>query len=173
MAISTILDVFNMIAKALITLFVGFVIAKLVSRIARRVMAEAELNRILAKAGIRPASDSLGMLLEYLIYTITILVILQQLGLTSIVIGIISIIAFIVCGFLLILTIRDVIPNMVTGVILRKKLRSHLGKQVRIGAVEGKLDHIGLVASIIRKDEDHYIPHLYTSKKNITLLRAN
>ncbi len=161
------------IAIALITLFAGFIIAKLASRIAKKLLAEAELNRILVSAGFKPLSDALGTILEYVIYTATLLVILQQFGLTKIVLGIIATLAVIIIGISILLAFRDFIPNAVAGLFLRKKAKQHIGKKVQIGAVTGTLEKFGIISSTIRDKDEHCVPHLYTSKQKITRLRAN
>ena len=170
--ISTLHTVFTKISMALLTLFIGFIIAKLAGKIAKRVMAEAELNRILVSAGFKPLSDALGIIIEYVIYAATILVILQQFGLTTIVLSILAVMAAIIILFSLLLAVRDFIPNAVAGLFIRKKLKRLLGKRVRIGNITGKLEHIGIVRSTIRDKDEHCVPHFYTSKNEITLLRA-
>lgn len=135
-------------------------------------MAEAELNRILTAAGFRPLSDALGVILEYIIYAATVLVILQQFGLTEIVLGIIAVIAIVAIGFSLVLAVRDFIPNAIVGLFLRKKMKKFLGKKICIGDVSGRLEHYGIVASVIKNKDEYYVPHLYTSRQEITRLRA-
>jgi len=166
-------NVLNTITVALITILVGFIIAKLASRIAKRVMKEAELNRILAKAGLRPFSDTIGSLIEYLLYMATLLIVLQQLGLTTLVLGIIIIIAAIVIGFILLLAVRNFIPNALVGIFVRQRMKRYLGKKVRLGSITGRLEHIGIVASVIKNADEHSIPHLYASKQKIKPLRAS
>jgi len=155
---------YSQIAVALITIFVGVIIAKLAGRVTKRVLAEAELNKILVRAGFKPMSDAVGALVEYCIYIATVLVLLQQFGLTEIVLGIIAIIALAVIAFSLTLTVRDFIPNAIVGLYIRKRMQSKLGKQVQIGAVKGRLEHFGVVASTIKNEDENYVPHLYSSK---------
>ncbi len=171
--LETVHSIFSRIAVAAITIFVGFIIAKLAGRITKRVLAEAELNRVLTAAGIKPLSDTLGTILEYVIYTATVLVVLQQFGLTKFVVGIIAALGIVVLAFLIILTVRDFVPNAIVGMFLRKKMKKHLGKNIRIGAVAGTLENIGIVGSVLKNKDEHYVPHLYASKQKITPLRAS
>jgi small-conductance mechanosensitive channel len=164
---------FTKISIALLTLFIGFIIAKLAGKIAKRIMAEAELNRILVAAGFKPLSDAFGVIIEYIIYAATILVILQQFGLTTVVLSILGAIAAVIIIFSLLLAIRDFIPNAVAGLFVRKKLKKFLGKKVQIGTVRGRLENIGIVNSTLRDKDEHCVPHFYTSRKEITRPRAN
>lgn len=149
---------------ALIVFFVGFIIAKLTARILKKLLAEAELNRILESAGFKPISNSIASLVQYVIYTVTLFIILQQFGLTKIVLIIVVIIAFLVFAFSLLLAVRDFVPNAVAGLWLRKKLRPYIGKNIKIGNVKGRLKRVGVVSSIIKDEEEYHVPHLYASK---------
>jgi len=161
---SFIQEAYGQIAAALITVLVGFIIAKVSGRLAKRIFAEAELNRILIRAGFKPISDAFGTAIEYLIYAATFLLILQQFGLTEIVLVIIAIIAIAVIGFSLTLTIRDFIPNAIIGMLIRKRMKAKLGKNVQIGLIKGKLKRIGIVSSTVVDKDEYYVPHLYSSK---------
>ncbi len=173
MVFDLILNVINEIAAAIIIVFVGFIIAKLAGKIAKRVMAEAELNRILKTAGFSPLSDTIGKMIEYIIYILTILAALQSLGLTEIVSAILILAAIAILSFILILTIKEFIPNAIMGIILRKKIKQYLGKKVQIGEIEGKLERIGIVSIIIKNGDEHSLPHTYTARQKITQLQAN
>jgi small conductance mechanosensitive channel len=109
-------------------------------------------------------SDAFGALVEFALYLATLIIILQQFGLATITLWIIGSIAVIVVFFSLTLTVRDFIPNFIIGLIIRKKLKAKLGKHVRFGMISGKLEQVGIVASTIRNSDEHYVPHLYTSK---------
>ncbi len=158
---------------AIIIFFIGFIIAKLTSRILKKVLAEAEINRILETAGFKPISNTIASLVKYIIYIITVFIILQQFGLTKLVLAIIVITSTIILTISILLAIRDFIPNFAAGIFLRKKAKKFIGKQVQIGTVKGKLVNFGLMGSIIKNKEQYYIPHLYTSKQKITQSRAD
>ncbi|VVB81381.1 Mechanosensitive ion channel [uncultured archaeon] len=149
---------------AFIVFFAGFLIAKLSSRILKKFLAEAELNRILESAGFKPISNSIASIVQYIIYTATLFIILQQFGLTKIVLIIIVILAFLVIAVSFLLAVRDFVPNVVAGLWLRKKLKPHIGKNIKIGNVKGKLKRVGIVSSIIEDREEYHVPHLYASK---------
>ncbi len=160
----TIENFLTKIEIALIVFFVGFIIAKLAARILRKLLAEAELNRILESAGFKPISNSIAALVQYVIYTATLFIILQQFGLTKIVLIIVVILAFLVFAFSFLLAVRDFVPNAVAGLWLRKKLKPYIGKNIKIGNVKGRLKRVGVVASIIKDKEEYHVPHLYASK---------
>lgn len=157
-------EIYDKFAVAIIILLAGFIIAKIAGKIVKRILAEADINKILAKAKVTPMSDALGGIVEYALYLATIIVVLQQFGLANITLWIIGTIAIVVILFSLTLTIRDFIPNAIAGLFIKKRLNAKLGKQVKIGIISGRLEHVGIVASTIRNSDEQYVPHLYTSK---------
>ena len=156
--------IYNTFAVAVIIMLAGFIISKIVGKIVKRVLANVELNKVLAKAKFTPMSDAVGGIVEYVLYFATLLVALQQFGLANITVWIVGIIAAIVIIFSLTLTARDFIPNAVVGLFIRKRLNAKLGKQVQIGMISGKLVHVGAVNSTIRSKDEYCVPHLYASK---------
>lgn len=154
----------NYAITGMLTLFIGFIIAKFAGRIVKRILKEAEINRVLATAGMK-LDEIFGRIVEYTIYAITVLIILQQRGWTLLVVGILGLFFGALILFSLALAIKQFIPNAITGLFIRRKLKPFLNKRVRIGMVSGKLVHIGISESIVHDKEDHYIPHIYTSKE--------
>lgn len=153
------------LAIASIMLFAGFLIATLAGKLVRRVLAEAELNRILVKAGFTPASNTIAVVVEYLIYVITLITVLQQFGLARIVLWVLGVAVAVIVVVSFLLTIRDVLPNLVAGLFVRRRLKSFIGKKLSLGSVSGKLERIGVVASVVRDGDEHHVPHVYTLRR--------
>lgn len=162
----------NRLVVPIVTLLIGFLIGKIAGKLSRRVLAEAEINRLLAAAGMA-LDDLLARCVEYGVYGITILILLQQFGLTKIAIGFIIAIVAILIGFSLVLAIRDFVPNFFAGFIVKKTLEPHLNKTIKIGMTKGKLKKIGVTECIIEDKEEHHVPHRYTVNSGIKQLRAN
>jgi len=167
MSIDFLFTIAQKIAAAILIILAGFIIAKLASKFISRILAEAELNRIMKAAGFQPISDTIGYLIEYLIYAGTILMALQQVGLTNIVLGFLVAVAAIVIIISLTLTLRDFVPNAVTGLFMRSELTKKAGQSVRIGVVDGRLLRVGITSSVIDDNGEHYVPHLYTARNKI------
>jgi len=165
MWINVLYQISRNIASAFIIVFAGFVLAKLLGKLTKRILAEAELNRILKKTGFKPISNKIAKTTEYLIYALTILFALQQLKITTIVLGILLTITISVIIFSIILTCKDFLPNYFAGFTVKKKLAKKIGKHITIGNVKGTLQHIEIVGSTIQSDEKYYVPHKYTLTK--------
>ena len=156
----------------IVSLFLGIVIAKLSGKITKHILAQAEINRLLKKSGIKAIDQRVGSMVEWAIYIFTILFILQQLGLTRVVLTILVIASTLIITLSAIIAFRNFIPNAVQGLFIRKELDRHVGKKVEIGSVKGRLKKVGIIQSIIIDGEKHYIPHVY-SQKHIKQLQAS
>lgn len=152
-----------------VTILIGITLAKILGRVTQRLLAEAEVNRLLKQSGVKAIDQRVGSLVEWAIYSITGLTVLQELGLTRIAIGIVIIGGSTLIGLSILLALRSFVPNYVHGFKVRKELKNKIGKEVKIGMVEGKLLKIGRIQSIIMEKEKHYLPHSYTAKQ----LQAN
>lgn len=151
-------------ATVLVTIFLGFVVAKLLGRLVNRILSEAEINRLLKQSGIKAIDQRIARIVEIAVYVITVLVVLQQLGLTQIVIAIIVIATALALGLFLFLALKSNVPNFLKGFAVRKELKKHVGDIIEIGGVKGKLTKVGLIQSLIHEKEKIYIPHSYSAK---------
>ena len=152
-----------------VTIFLGIILAKLLGKITKHVLEQAEINRLLRQSGVQAIDERIAKIVEYTIYAFAMLLILQELGLTRIVLGILIIAAAIVLTATILLAIRNFIPNMIHGPKVKKEYKDKIGKTVKIGSVKGKLLKIGIIQSVVSDREKHYITHTYTIRQ----LQAN
>ena len=70
---------------AIIILLIGFVIARILSNLTKKLLQELETNRILKEqAGVKiQVEEFIASLVKYLIYFIAVIMALNQLGLTT------------------------------------------------------------------------------------------
>ncbi|MBW3018624.1 mechanosensitive ion channel [Candidatus Woesearchaeota archaeon] len=165
-AIVTAETVLYTIATVLITLFVGVIIAKLAGRLIKRILAEAEINRLLKDSGLKAIDQRVASLVEITIYVITGLLILQALGLTQMTLGIVIVAGTLAIAAFLFLTLRTFIPNWIQGFSVRKELRKQIGKDIQIGTIKGRLLEVKPSYCVIKERERIYIPHRYTASSN-------
>lgn len=148
----------------IVILLVGFIIAKLAGKITKRIFHETELDAILKTAGLPPLSNGIALVAEILIAIGTILFVLERLGLAIIAISIAGILIGTVILGTLFVAIRDAIPNILFGFIVRGKIKQMEGKQVKIGMAKGKLAKIGMIDSVLENGDTIHVPHVYTAK---------
>lgn len=135
---------------AFITLIIGFLAAKLVHKIVRWIVVEFKLGFKL-----------LPTFVEQVLYLVTLVVVLVELGLGRFLLGLLL---FIIAGILFwfLLGIKDVVSNLLALRFVSLNLTP--GRNVQIGSVSGSVKRIGWCSTIITNGEEHSIPHIYTKK---------
>ena len=129
---------------AFITLFVGLLISRIIGKTARRMLAEAELSKLFAAKGARSIGDIIGGSIEGLLYLVTGIIVLQQLGLAHIVLNAGIILLLLLAAIIIFFAVRE-IPNLITGFLMKKNVERLAGAQVQVGSIEGKLKNAGLL----------------------------
>ena len=147
-----------------ITLFIGFLVSRIIGKAARRMLAEAEINKLFAAKGARSMSDIIGGSIEGILYLVTIIIVLQQIGLATVVLHAGLVLLALVAALLLFFTLRE-IPNLAYGLLMRKSVTRCKDLPVKVGAIEGRLESAGLLSiNIVGKDAFH-IPYSFAWKK--------
>ena len=156
---------------AVLILFIGFIIGKLIGKTLFRIFNNLEINSMLRSLGIKvDAEKKISSLAEYFVYFITIIIFLNNLGVTTTIIYILAgAVAIVFIGYSL-LAMKDFIPNMFAGFYINKHRMIRKGGLVRAGSVEGRVVEINLIETKIRtKDGDIvYIPNSTLTKTGVT-----
>lgn len=160
---------------AVITLFIGIIIGRFVGKLLKRVLSEVELDNLIKKTTKIKFSleDGISGFAAYFIYFITIIMALNQLGITTRLLEIISVAILIIIVLSVLLGIREFIPNVMSGIFIHQKRFIRVGDKVRIGEVEGKITKVSLTETWIRtKNGDLiYMPNSLLTKKEVVKLK--
>jgi len=164
------------IITAVIILLVGLTVGKLLGRIVQRVLHGMEADAILKRAtqaDIR-VEQTFGSFTSYLIYAITVVIVLNQLNVTT------TILQIIIAGIIIIiivaaaLAVKDFIPNAFAGFYILKNKMLEEGQAVRIKGVEGRVVTVTLIETKLQtKDGDMvHIPNSSITKSELVKLKA-
>ena len=160
---------------ALITLFIGIIIGRFVGKFLKRILGEIELDNIIKKATKIKFSleDGISGFASYFIYFITIIMALNQLGVTTRVLEFISFAILIIIVLSVLLGIREFIPNVMSGIFIHQKRFIRVGDKVKIGEVEGEITKVSLTETWIRtkKGDLIYMPNSLLTKKEVVKLK--
>lgn len=156
---------------AFVTLIAGFLIARLVGKIVGFVLKEAELNSILESAGFHPWNVEVGLVVERLLQGVTLIVVLQQFDIARVVLELLGAMVGILLLIGLILSVRNIAPNLAAYLLLRKKLKSILGESVSVGSVSGKVVKVGFVRTWLEDTDVFVVSHRYALKNGIKPIR--
>ncbi len=155
-------DYFYQIIAGFIMLLVGFGLGVLAKRFSRKGLQEIGFNRILRIINVPYNGEEIvSSLLSYIIYLVTIIFFLQQLGITSIVLYLLlgAVLMIIILSF--VVGLKDVIPNFIAGLFLRGKNSLHVGMRVQVKEISGKIDKIGHLETEIETEQGDilYVPN--------------
>ena len=158
----------NMIV-AIVILLVGFIIGKILGRLTQKILHEVEVNRILKKAtSVKVNLESIvAHFVTYFIYFIAIIMALNQLGLTTTILYIISIAIIALIVLSVFLGIKDFFPNMIAGFFIYSKRFVERGDVIEVKGITGKVERISLVETTLKtKNGDLiYIPNSMFTKE--------
>jgi small-conductance mechanosensitive channel len=160
----------NNVIAAVVILLIGFIIGKLAGRFIQKALHEAELDKILKKAGAKVTFEkALSQITEYFIYFITIIFALNQLGITTVVLYIIALAAMVILVISAFLGLKDFIPNFIAGLVIYRRDLIKEGKKVSINGVSGKVHKLSLLDTIIKtpKGDIIHIPNSVVVKSKI------
>ena len=160
---------------AIIILLIGFVIARILSNLTKKLLQELETNRILKEqAGVKiQVEEFIASLVKYLIYFIAVIMALNQLGLTTTLLSILLIIILAILVGFIILAFKDFIPNIVAGFMIHQKEKIQPGDKIRVKDIEGEVIHVNLVETRMKtkKKDIVYIPNSMLTKNEVIKLK--
>lgn len=156
---------------ATIILLVGLLMGSVTKKILRKLLQEIELDKVIKKLGKKYSLEKrLSNLAAYLIYIITFFFVLDYLKITFIILYIILGVLLLIIGGTFLLGIKDFIPNFLGGLIIYRR-KYEVGKKIKVGRVEGRIERIGLLEMEIRtkKGDLIYLPNSLLVKTKVLL----
>lgn len=145
----------NIVASAVIILLIGFIIGRVLGKLAQRGLHELEVNRILKKAGVDfGLEELLGQIAEYFIYFVAIVIALDQLGVTAFVLYAVAALVLVVLAIAFLLSIKDFVPNFIAGLRLNHRKMFKVGDTLTVGTVTGKVKNFGLLETTLQSGKD-------------------
>jgi small conductance mechanosensitive channel len=166
--------VYTNLAVAIIILLAGVILGRIVGRFIHKVLEEIELNRFLKKTtGIKFAVDEIiANLITFLIYFLAIVMALDQIGLASPLLKLVSIAIIVVIIVSILLGIRDFFPNILSGIFIAQRRFLNQGDKVKVGGIEGEIIEVNIVETRIRTRNGDiiYIPNSVLAKKEVVKL---
>ena len=151
----TVIDTFlNNIDVAIIVLLVSFLIGKLSNILLRKLFLEIQLDKtvkLVTKVNLK-LSKVISNSVSTIIYIIGIGWSLALLGLLTYIMNFIGIIILIAVFGSFILSVRDFLPNLVSGFWIRKKINE--GNYITLDRFEGEIVDIDVLSITLKKDDD-------------------
>lgn len=155
-------EYFYTIAAGLGILLIGFALGILAKKLVYKILKEIELNKIMSKVGVTYNLEKwVSAIISYLIYMITIVFALNQLGITSVVLYIITGGLIMLAILTVLVGLKDVIPNFVAWILLQRKGRVIEGHHVNVKEISGRVEKLGFLETEIRTENGDvlYVPN--------------
>lgn len=165
-------QLFTKLIVGIIILLIGFIIGKILGRFVHKLLHEIELNNILKKAGIKISLEEIiSKFITYFIYFISVIWALNEIGLTTTILNMISAAVLILIIISVLLAIKDFIPNLLAGFLIYQKSLIKEGNLIEVNQLKGKVKNISLLETEIetRKGDIIYIPNSLITKKEIII----
>ncbi|NOZ81438.1 MAG: mechanosensitive ion channel [DPANN group archaeon] len=170
----TLRPVFSDVLLALIIILIGFILGKLFGRFTQRFLSEFSLSKLVAQStGFDlKIEDFFGKFVSYTIYLIAVLTALDQMGLKTYIINIISVAFLIIIILSVFLSIKDFIPNIMAGFFLLRRRQIEIGDRIRFQNIEGKVIRVSLLETKVetRNRDQLFIPNALLTQKEFMKL---
>ena len=164
-------DVILKLVSSILIIIIGLVIGRFIGKLTQKILNNLQLNRILkSETNIKILlEEALASILKYVIYFISLIAALNQLGLAPIVFTIILIIVLVFMVFFIILALKDFIPNIMAGFVIHQKGFIKKNDYIRVKSVEGRIEQIGLTeVKLITKNKDVvFVPNITLVKNEV------
>ena len=157
----------NIMTKLLVgtlIILVGFIVGKLVGKIVEKILTELELNKIVKRvSGVSISLEHIiSSFLSYFIFFLSIIMALNQIGITTDVLNILSAAVMVLIVLSVFLGIKDFVPNFIAGLHISQKEMFAVGDVIKYKEIKGTVKEINLVETVIETSGKDiiYIPNL-------------
>ena len=164
-------DVMINILVAMLIFFIGFILGRLIGRILKKVLRHMNLDFFVRKTiGLKFSLEELiSGVVSYFVYIISFIMALNQLGLSTAILQMVIGGAIVIIVISIILSIKDFLPNIMSGMVQREKSFISENDIVRIKDIEGKVVEMGLIETVIqnRHGDRIFIPNIVFTKNEV------
>lgn len=164
-------NIYNLIADRLIVavviVLVGFILGKIVQKISYRVFHGFEIDEVVKKGGIKfSIEEILSNILMAIVYVIFFIIALERMGVTSIVLNVVSVFAIVIILVSFLLALKDYLPNAFAGFVIMQKEMYKKGNVIEVNDVKGKVMQISMAETKLETNGDIIFLPNFTILKN-------
>ena len=156
---------------AVIILLIGLIAGKLIGKLVKKLLHEIEVDAIIKKTTRIDVNleRMLSVSVAYFIYFITIIMVFNQLNITTTVLQMLSAAVIVLVVISILLAIKDFMPNLFAGFYIAKNRFISIGEVIRIKGLEGKIVQIILLETKLETIDGDivYVPNSAITKTEI------
>lgn len=161
---------------SIIILLIGFIVGKILGRIVFKILHSFELNETFSE--LTGATLKIEEIAEsfttYFVYFITVVIVLQQIGIVSTVLHMIAAGVMILIILSTFLGFKDFIPNAIAGFYIQSRKKFLVGQKIKVKGMQGKIIKITLLETKMetKNGDIILIPNSILSKTEVTYVVA-
>lgn len=157
---------------AVLLILIGYIVANFIFKISIKLLTWLELDKLFRKLGLKVSvSNYISHFLEFVSYLVFLIMALDEIGITAWVLNGLGILIILFVLISLLLTIKDLFPNLYASYNLYQNKQLEPGKKIKCNGIEGKVISINSTETIIEgKNGDLiYVPNSYLINNLITV----
>lgn len=159
---------------AFLIVILTLIFANIFNNIIKHVLKGLELNQIIHKQlKLKvPLEETISSAVKYIIYLIGLIAVLKQLGISNKILWIVFAIILVTILIFTILSLKDVIPNIISGFYIRKTKKLKIGDTIKVKGIEGRVISINLLETKIeaKNKESVFIPNTILTREEVIKL---
>lgn len=135
------------IVIALVIFLLGLIIGRLAGKLAGRLLHQLRLDDAIQRATPLRLSieHTIAAVLTYTIYIVALIMALTQIGIATTALTILLVLVAIATLTSLLLALRDMLPNALSGIMIRLRAEIKEGDRISIDGNEGVVKHTSLL----------------------------
>lgn len=161
---------------SIVLLLIGFILGKILGRLLFKFLHSFEVNETFSKlTGTTLKIEEIAeTFTTYFIYFVTIVIVLQQIGLVSTILHMIAAGIIILIVLSTFLGIKDFIPNAIAGFFMHSNKKFKVGQKIKVKGMQGRITEITLLETKIetKNGDIIFIPNSVLNKTEVTYVRA-
>ncbi|MBT5021561.1 mechanosensitive ion channel [Candidatus Woesearchaeota archaeon] len=174
------LHIFRFVSKfvvAIVILLIGFILGRFLGKVVYKLLHSFQLNEGLNKlGGMQFQAEELAEgFTTYFIYFITVVMVLQQMGIATTILNMIAGAVILIIILSTFLGIKDFIPNAMAGLVIQSKKVIREGETIKVKGMQGKIIHISLVETKLETNEGDiiFVPNSVITRTSIIKVKVD
>lgn len=149
------------IIGAFLIILLGLISSRIIYNITKKAIIEFELKYLFKKVGLERVERQIPVIIRFLIIILSIIFALLQLGISFTAIKILLIIMAIITIIFILLSFKDILPNLISGILIKRSKKLRIGETIKIKNIKGKVLRISLLETEIKtkNNETVHIPN--------------
>lgn len=155
---------------AIIILLLGFIAGKFLGRLVQKLAREFDLNTIASRLNVSYNVESfLGHAISFVIYAVAVLWGLRVIGLDTLALQIVSVFVIGLIAFSTILAIKDMIPNVISGMLIANRRMFKEGDTIESGEILGIVKKTTMLETVIetKSGDIIYVPNSLVTSRGV------